>query len=384
MYNPIQRQLISPNSPMLAFKSGGMQAHDSVFWSSKRMNYSPRKGLLCLAFVIGCLLPAGIFATNSTFNPVKGPVIQNVRSDRATVNWVTYEGAEKVHSVEITGLGAGTRHDIDMKKYGVDARVSFDTPPADPKPFSFVVFGDTRSRHEVHKRIVSLIMKEHASFVIHTGDLVGNGNSESDWTRFFEIERDLLRTAAFYPVLGNHERNAKVYYEYFSFPEGNGRRYSFDWGTAHFAALDTNDSGEVSFHDDIRWLKNDLARNKKPLTFVVFHHPLYTAVESRRGAAANLAAMLEPTLLAGRVTAVFGGHDHNYQHHMKDGIHYIVAGGGGAPLYDVSPISGLTLKVAKIENFVRVHVTGDKAQVDAVDIEGNLLESFELEPAMLP
>jgi hypothetical protein len=35
------------------------------------------------------------------------------------------------------------------------------------------------------------------------------------------------------------------------------------------------------------------------------------------------------------LTAGFFGHDHNYQHYLKNGVHYVTTGGGGAPLYDV-------------------------------------------------
>ena len=32
---------------------------------------------------------------------------------------------------------------------------------------------------------------------------------------------------------------------------------------------------------------------------------------------------------------VFNGHDHHYYHTVRDDIHYVVTGGGGAPLYDI-------------------------------------------------
>jgi len=35
------------------------------------------------------------------------------------------------------------------------------------------------------------------------------------------------------------------------------------------------------------------------------------------------------------VSGAFFGDDHNYQHYLKNGIHYVVTGGGGAPVYDV-------------------------------------------------
>jgi len=61
------------------------------------------------------------------------------------------------------------------------------------------------------------------------------------------------------------------------------------------------------------------------------------------------------------------GHDHNYQHYLKDGIHYITSGGGGAPLYDVDvPPAGITQKVMSIENFVSFSVNGKTAKADAI------------------
>ncbi len=324
----------------------------------------------------------------------KGPVVQNVQTDRATITWVTTRTAGRLqkegaaapteieepfyHALELTGLEPGTFYRYDLHQHGVEAQASFTTAPKDNKPFSFIVFGDTRTRHDVHRRVIERIVAEKPPFVLNTGDLVSNGLNPADWDKFFEIEKDLLRNAAYYPVLGNHERNAPVFSKYFSFPAGNSYYYSFDWGDAHFVGLDS-DQFDTALFDEMRaWLEQDLKRTKKPLVFVFFHTPLYTAVEKRAGSAAKLAEKVEPLLLAGKVTAVFNGHDHNYQHHLKDGLHHIVTGGGGAPLYDVKPIPEITLKVAKTENYVRVRVEGGKAHLEAVDLEGNIIDSFDL------
>ncbi len=332
---------------------------------------------------------------------VKGPVIQNVQTDRVTLIWVTGkpagtirnttgDGAVRVsesqfHTLDLTGLDPGTSYVWSLDEGGIEARASFTTAPSTDVPFTFIVFGDTRTRHEVHRKAEEKVVSEKASFVLHTGDLVSNGNKADDWDKFFEIERDLLSNVPFYPTPGNHEQNALVYFKYFSFPGGNGHRYSFNWGAVHVAAIDTNEIGDspqarASFlQEELEWLRQDLSRNKKTLTFVFMHHPLYTAIESRRSHAADLAAKIEPVLLAGGVTAVFAGHDHNYQHHLKSGIHYIVTGGGGAPLYDVSPIPEITIKALRANNYVRVRVEEKRAKVDAFDLDGNTIDSFELQ-----
>ncbi len=330
---------------------------------------------------------------------VKGPVVQNVQTDRATLTWVTAKPAGTVrkaggtevsvteseyHSLELTGLEPGTTYVWNFNEGGVEARASFTTAPATNAPFTFIVFGDTRTRHEVHRKAEERVIAEKASFVLHTGDMVSNGFKLEEWDQFFEIERDLLGSVPFYPTPGNHEQNVPAFFKYFSFPGGNGHRYSFNWGSVHVAAIDTNEIGDspqvkTTFLDEeVEWLRQDLTRNKKALTFVFMHHPLYTAVASRNAHAADLAAKIEPVLRAGGVTAVFAGHDHNYQHHVKDGMHFIVTGGGGAPLYDVKPIPEVTIKALKTDNYVRVRVDGSTAKVDAFDLDGNTIDTFDL------
>ena len=349
-----------------------------------------------LLYTLACPLPG----EESAQKVVKGPVVGSVQTDRATLTWVTHrvlgalrkEGSAEAiaveepiyHRVEMKGLQPGTRYTYDLTSYGAGARGSFVTAPAGDAPFTFLVVGDTRTRHEFHRRVAAKMSAEKPSFILHAGDLVSNGLISDDWDTFFDIERDLLRTTAFYPVFGNHERNADVFSRYFDFPDGDGHHYSFDWGSAHIVALDSNEVGaspaaRAAFRQEIlAWLKEDLRRNKQSLTFVYFHHPIYSAVETRKASAAKLSELYEPLLLEGGVTAVFAGHDHNYQHHLVKGIHHIVTGGGGAPLYEVDPIPELTLKAVKTENYVRVIVDGPKAKVDAFDLDGNVIESFEM------
>jgi hypothetical protein len=111
------------------------------------------------------------------------------------------------------------------------------------------------------------------------------------------------------------------------------------------------------------------------------HHPPYTAVERRQGDNPHVTALV-PMLEKYKVTAAFFGHDHNYQHYLKNGVHYVVTGGGGAPLYDVNkPDPTITKKVASIENFVSVSVTGKTAKVQAITIDGKVIDEYQFESA---
>ena len=218
---------------------------------------------------------------------------------------------------------------------------------------------------------------------MHTGDLVANGGDTSLWPIFFDAERELLRKVAFYPSLGNHERNDDNYYEYMNATP----YYSFDWGSAHFSVIDsdianagaTEAEKDAFWHEQTRWLQADLqAAASASLRFVFAHHPPITAVTRRQGNNPQMTA-LEPMFEDLHVTAAFFGHDHNYQHYLKNGIHYFITGGGGAPLYDVdTPPPDITQKVQSTENFVIVNVDGGTAHVEARTPAGEVIDTADL------
>jgi predicted phosphodiesterase len=333
---------------------------------------------------------------------VGGPYAVNVGPRSATVMWVVQTGEVSLRSalgnVEktvpvlraekaiFTGLEPGTTYTYQAFSGGA-GKGSFKTPPAGEARFQFVVYGDTRTRHEVHRNVVAAILRyAQPDFVIHTGDLTYDGNDPTLWPIFFGIERELLRKTAFYPALGNHENGAASYFDFLSARS----YYSFNWGSAHFTVIDsdiesagtTPEERDAFWQIETRWLEADLrGAQDAQLRFVFAHHPPMTAVKGRPANYGHMTA-LEPMFEKYRVSAGFFGHDHNYQHYLKDGLHYFISGGGGAPLYDVdSPPAGITQKVAKTENFLIVQVDGNKARVEARTPDGEVLDTAELDLA---
>jgi acid phosphatase type 7 len=349
-----------------------------------------------IASRVWCVAAMSAAAICAAPKVVGGPYVVNATSRGATIAWivetdqVTFHApgavaktspALKVEYTSLSGLQPNTRYDYEV----AGGKGWFKTPPAGAEPFRFVLYGDVRTRHEVHRRVIAAILKSGVpDMVVHSGDLVENGKDSALWANFFDIERDLLRQTSFFPSLGNHERNAQEFYDFF---QTRLSYYSFNWGNAHFTVMNT-DINNVStskiardefWAQQTKWLEEDLAANQKSdYRFVVGHHAPYTAVERRQGDNPHITA-LTPMFEKYHVTAGLFGHDHNYQHYLKNGVHYIVSGGGGAPLYDVNkPDPAITQKVASIENFVSVSVNGKIAKVQAIDIEGKVLEEFEL------
>ena len=327
-----------------------------------------------------------------------GPFVVGVTPRTATVVWLVESDQAtlrapgvaprtspslRVEKTTLTGLQPNTRYEYDVA--GAAGKGSFKTPPIGAGAYSFVVYGDTRTRHDVHRNVMGALVKHGIpDFVLHTGDLVADGNDSSMWPVFFDIEKELLRQTSFFPSLGNHERNSRDYYDFF---QVSTPYYSFDWGNSHVIVLNSDVGNAASserakavfWEEQTRWLEEDLAASQKAdYRFVIAHHPPFTAVARRQGDNPHMTALV-PMFEKYHVTAGFFGHDHNYQHYLKNGIHYVVTGGGGAPLYDVDkPADGITLKVISVEHFVTVKVDGKSARVEAIGVDGKKLDEIEL------
>lgn len=335
-----------------------------------------------LSALLCALLPA-----QSTEKLVGGPYVVNVSPGEATIAWVLEsrdsERPFDVQKITLRGLQPGRTYHYDV--LGRDeGKGSFKTAPAKRAAYQFAVFGDTRTRHDVHQRVVDALAPAQPDFVVHTGDLVADGRKTEQWPIFFRIEREMLRNTVFYPALGNHERNSPEFYQFFDVKQPY---YSFQWATAYFIILNsdlgnaaaTEEEKQAFWTGQRRWLEEELRKSQSAdFRFLAFHHPPFTAVKRRQGANKHVQEWV-PLFEKYKVTAVFNGHDHNYQHHLKDGVHYITTGGGGAPLYDVSmPVPGVTQKVESIEHFVIIKVKGRRARAEARALDGRLIDEVVL------
>jgi hypothetical protein len=332
-----------------------------------------------------------------------GPYVVNVGPRSATVVWLVQTSQVslrpsagnsemnapvlRAEKVSFTGLEPGKNYTFAIPGR-TDGHGSFTTAPNGPAPFEFVVYGDTRTRHDMHRKVIAAILNYSSpQFVLHTGDLVADGADSAQWPVFFDIERELLRKTAFFPSLGNHERNDRQYYDFF---EVSTPYYSFNWGSAHFIVLNS-DIGNVSkselarnafWSEQTRWLEEDLAKSQSAaFRFAIAHHPPLTAVARRQGDNPQMTALM-PLFEKYKLTAGFFGHDHNYQHYLKNGVHYFITGGGGAPLYDVDkPPESITKMVVSTEHFLTVQVEGTTAHVKAIKLDGQQLETTDLTAA---
>ncbi|MEE2896110.1 MAG: LamG-like jellyroll fold domain-containing protein, partial [Planctomycetota bacterium] len=148
---------------------------------------------------------------------------------------VRSDDRRRIHEFRITGLQPNTKYFYRVVAEVDDQRLdgglkTFRTAAGRGEPFTFVAIGDTQSQPQVVARIADLAYETRPSLLVHAGDLVTTGGDKSHWVNhFFPNMRPLIERVAIMPVLGNHEQDAKLYYDYMSLPEPE-RWYAFSYG----------------------------------------------------------------------------------------------------------------------------------------------------------
>jgi MYXO-CTERM domain-containing protein len=305
---------------------------------------------------------------------------------------------DKDHEVVLSGLGVDAQYEYYVQSgTAKSATYAFGTCPAAGSPMDVVFYGDSRSVPAEHEKIIQQVIAKNPEMVFESGDIVPLGNyggtglfASGYLGEFFPKAQGLVATTPFMAAPGNHDATSTLSSNYglvFPMPRNAGEAwrsyYAFPCGNSLFVSLDSNMPTDAT---QLKFLKDTLAAATANAAivnvFVWFHHSPYS-VGSGHGDDANVQAQWVPVFEAAgsKVKMVFTGHDHIYAHmqHGTSPIAYVVSGGAGADLYDVTKASaGTTVKSAKAYNFVVVHIAGAALGVTAYDDTGLPLDNFSL------
>jgi len=347
---------------------------------------------------------------------VRGPMVQRVGATHATIVIETDLPAQAAlawgptaslgHVVAAATALGGRRHVFELTGLPADAAVHyqvtvdgvvgpalrFATAPGPGEVLRIAVYGDVRGGHATHAQLIAALGVEAPDLVLASGDLVLRGTDEADWQQFFTVTAPLLATTPFYACVGNHDIGragdlARRFTEIFALPPAPPDRplgagwYSFDVADVHVVMLDSNTYDEPAQR---AWLETDLAAARAAgvrAIFAVTHDGPY----ARGSHGGNRVAIKDyvPILTRHRVTLLFSGHDHIYQRGKKDGLDYIVSGGGGASLYRIAcgvpgrprcRVDDGMLHVAKEHHYVLVTVYPTYVETCAKFLDGTPLE----------
>jgi hypothetical protein len=237
----------------------------------------------------------------------------------------------------------------------------------------FGVGGDTqRSFGAAVRRFEA---RNPASYVVTLGDNDYTEDPEAfnaNWESSFGwLRRAGVRVAG---TLGNHDvrvQDGRYQFDELRMP---GRYYRRTVGPVELYLLDSNDVDDAQ----TAWLQRTLSRSRARWKIAAFHHPAFTCgnYNSRDAVVERWVPLFERH----RVRVVLAAHDHNYQRFApRRGVRYLVHGGGGRRLYDVTTCpAGYPRRLAAREEFGFLYllIRGNRLTGWAVTPQGLYTDRF--------
>ncbi|MBI1747683.1 MAG: metallophosphoesterase [Acidobacteria bacterium] len=355
---------------------------------------------------------------------VRYPYLQNVSETSVVIVWTTDEPGDSLveygltaeYGSNATGDSATLTHVVTLEDLLPDTvyyyRVrtgsalsngdTFKTANGSDNPnFKMVAFGDsgdcTLLFAGLAQRLLGLRINTLApDLLIHTGDIIYPNGEQWGYDRcYFPIYRDTIKSRPLFPSPGNHDYRSPSflmpYLENFYVPENienpehAKRYYSFNYGNAHFTAVDSElPDGGVANVDQRRWLEKDLAENVDAVwKFVFFHRPPYSSGDA--GSSLSVRNVIAPLAEQYNVDMVFTGHDHDYERTRPilnneasdNGVIYIVTGGGGALLSRVGS-SSWTAFSGSFYHVAEVKVENQTLTLEPVEIDDRRRDHYTL------
>ncbi|MEI7900806.1 MAG: metallophosphoesterase [bacterium] len=261
------------------------------------------------------------------------PAIVTLHCDGRT--WASKPGV--IHRLRADGLkeGKGYEYKLVASLVGGGATASSKTwkvkTLSSKGPWTFVAFGDARNNPKIWGRITAEAMKFKPDFVMHTGDIIGNGNDYEAWDReFSKPSEEFLATVPCFYTFGNHENNVSMIYELFGFPQDERSSYTQLIGPVQLFAMNRFENWGKGSANLVR-MEKELAASKAPFIFAFTHPPAWSS-----GSHGNDSLGKEvhfPIFDTYGVTALIAGHDHCYERSEPGGTSMLIAGGAGASLY---------------------------------------------------
>jgi len=289
------------------------------------------------------------------------------------------------HKVLLTGLSPDQKYYYKVVYNNTDEAGSFQTAPQNnAQNLAFFAYGDTRSNPNDHDDVAKRIMQDISqnnlkqTFIINSGDLVYDGDSEASWQNEFFNQQysnitDMLGNLPYLAAIGNHEGQGVLFSKYFDYPMYvNNYYYSFDYGPVHIIVIDVegNSPGSTQYN----WIVNDLSSSTKAWKVAIFHEPAWSAGGHSNNS--NLQNILQPLFEQYGVQMAITGHNHYYARAVVNDVHHITTGGGGAPLYTPSASYPNIVTVDESNHYCKIEITGDSLHFSAIRSNNSIIEDF--------
>ncbi|MEK6756203.1 MAG: metallophosphoesterase [Bacteroidota bacterium] len=284
-----------------------------------------------------------------------------------------------VHNVKLTGLAPNSEYHYRALQAGTaSADASFRTAVLPGTSFRFAWMADCRTGTAIHDSIAKRIAEANPLMSLYGGDLCFNSSYFAFKNEYFRPnELALIARVPFFNAPGNHEGwsdNTKAFTQAPASASGTQEYYSIDYGDLHVLVLNTElpyDEGSPQYI----FAQNDLSSTTRAWKIVTAHKHAYCS--GGHGENSDLKTMTTKIFEPNRVDMFISGHSHFYQHNVVNGIHHMIIGTAGAPLYSPSNVS-YTVKSVKDYNYAIVDLSPISLRMMVYNDRGILLDSLVL------
>lgn len=326
--------------------------------------------------------------------------LQGVDASAYTVENVICEEWEGnfMHKLTLTGLQAGVTYTYrvgdgeNWSEWG-----TFTTDDGDDK-VSFINIADVQAgdyegfMKGANTLTAAFGVAGNVDFVSNCGDFTNDSTNE-EWDDYDKAFGELNRTFTIAPAAGNHDGLGVEYWfnNMFNLDTSesvqvkDGVNYSFDYGNAHFAVLNTNDLLSIS-QAQLKWLENDMKSTDKDWKIVFFHKAPYSlGKDAKWPDALYLQKSLTKVLDECNVDMAFYGHDHQYIRTKPltnnkldaNGTTYVLSGTAGGKRYEVRPF--LQNHFLDTDFIDRIVIQRDGVGFEKEEYKGGCFESVEID-----
>jgi len=321
----------------------------------------------------------------------------------STELWKSNNHMAHFHSVTFKNLKPNTLYAYRVGSDNIwSSWYQFRTASKDPKPFSFIYFGDAQNNLlSLWARTIRAAYADapNADFIIHAGDLINTANKDSDWQEWFNSGSFIHAQVPTIATPGNHEYHkisdkkrelSSLWRPHFTLPQ-NGPKgleetvYFVDYQGARIISLNSNGTAKPA--DQTTWLENTLKNNPNKWTVITYHHPLYSASIGRDNE--PLRKAWKPLFDKYAVDLVLQGHDHSYARGQnigegvtvkdpKNGTVYVVSV-SGPKQYKLRNDRWMTRGAENSQLYQVISVSGNTLSYRAMTAVGELYDAFDLE-----
>ncbi|HQN00732.1 MAG TPA: metallophosphoesterase, partial [Candidatus Hydrogenedentes bacterium] len=206
--------------------------------------------------------------------------------------------------------------------------------PPRPRPWRFIVLGDTRNNTTVAAALYRQARTLDPVMAFHTGDIIRGGKASELLGNHVRLLEEHLNPIPLFCVPGNHERGPRRDYGAFKTLYGDDK-FAFAHDECLFVGFN-NCAAKGVTERDLEFLEQQLARQYE-YKFVFTHIPpaffeATFAGDTRRRGFKRGADAFHALLRRHQVNEVFMAHIHGYATKVLDGVRYTLTAGGGAPL----------------------------------------------------